>query len=389
MSAPSFEPWNEPRARALIAENAHLEGALLPVLHALNGAFGHVPDAAAPLIAAALNLSRADVHGVLTFYSDFRRTPPARHIVKLCRAEACQARGARELESHARNTAASRAITLEPVYCLGNCATGPSLLLDGRLYGGMNARRFDALLDSPPASRSARVERAEGVAVRVPAEATAQSLGAEETAVAIAQEAARRGLGVSLKRTGSRGAFFLEPLVEVETPRGPVAYANVTARDAPGLFDAGFLEGGSHPKGIGAPLSHPFFAAQTRLTFARCGEIDARSVEDYRAAGGFAGLERARSMTAEAIVSEIEASGLRGRGGAGFPAGRKWLTVLETPSSQKYIVCNADEGDSGTFADRLLMEGDPMLLVEGMVIAGLATGANKGFIYLRSEYPHA
>ncbi len=405
--APSFEPWNEARARDLIAGSAHLDGALLPILHALNDAFGYVADAAVPLIAAALNLSRAEVHGVLTFYSDFRRTPPGRHIVKLCRAEACQARGARELESHAcrtlgidmGGTTAGAAVTLEPVYCLGNCATGPSLLVDGQLHSAVDAGRFDDLLSSlratplraQPAAQSASVPTlpARGVTVCVPADATARSLGADEVARAIAQEAAQRGLEVTVKRTGSRGAFFLEPLVEVETPSGRVAYAVVRPSEIPGLFDAGLLDGGHHAECIGAPLSHPFFAAQTRLTFARCGEIDPRSVEDFRATGGFRGLKRALTMSGEAIVSEIEASGLRGRGGAGFPAGRKWRTVLETPAAQKYIVCNADEGDSGTFADRVLMEGDPLLLIEGMAIAGLAVGADKGFIYLRSEYPDA
>ena len=394
MRVSSLEPWNETRARALIAGKAHLDGALLPILHALNHAFGHVPDSAVPLIAAALNLSRAEVHGVLTFYSDFRRTPPGRHVIKICRAEACQARGARALESHARSATAGSAITLEPVYCLGNCATGPSVLADGQLYGGVDAQRFDALvhsLDAEPASPSAPVlvRSGGGVIVRVPADATARSLGSDRVADAIASEAARRGLEVNLKRTGSRGAFFLEPLVEVETPAGGIGYACVVPADVPGLFDSGVLEGGRHSKRIGPPLSHPFFAAQTRMTFARCGEIDPRSVEDFRAAGGFEGLERARTMTREAIVAEIEASGLRGRGGAGFPAGRKWRTVLETAATKKYIVCNADEGDSGTFADRLLMEGDPMLLIEGMVIAAFATGASKGFIYLRSEYPDA
>ncbi len=399
LPAASFEPWTEARALELIEARAHLDGALLPILHAINDTFGHVPDAAVKLIAKALNLSRAEVHGVLTFYHDFRRVPAGANVIKLCRAEACQARGARELEAHAcgklgvgmGETSADGAYTLEPVYCLGNCATGPSLLANGALHSLVDAEHFDALLSDlrAPGTPSVTAASTQGPIVCIPQEATARSFGADLVAEAIAREAQLRGLDVAIKRTGSRGAFFLEPLVEVDLPGGRVGYAGIREEDVPGLFDAGFLKGGGHQKCIDDPALHPFFAAQKRLTFARCGEIDPRSLSDYIATGGLRGLRRALAMTGEQVVAEIEASGLRGRGGAGFPAGRKWRTVMETAAAQKYIVCNADEGDSGTFADRLLLEGDPLLLIEGMVIAGLAVGASKGFIYLRSEYPDA
>ena len=133
----------------------------------------------------------------------------------------------------------------------------------------------------------------------------------------------------------------------------------------------------------------PYLATQQRLTFARVGKIDPLSLESYRAAGGYEGLERALSMSGADIVKAVTDSGLRGRGGAAFPAGIKWKTVLDQATAQKYVTCNADEGDSGTFADRMLMEGDPFCLIEGMTIAGVAVGATKGYIYLRVEYPHA
>jgi formate dehydrogenase iron-sulfur subunit len=225
--------------------------------------------------------------------------------------------------------------------------------------------------------------------VFVPADAAAVSVGAEEVAGAIALEAAARGVDVTIVRNGSRGLFWLEPLVEVETVAGRVAYGPVGAADVAGLFDAGFLDGLVHRLSLGVTEEIPYLANQERLTFARCGVIDPLSLDDYAAHGGFAGLKRALTMTPEAIVAEVEASGLRGRGGAGFPTGIKWRTVLAQPAGQKYIVCNADEGDSGTYADRLLMEGDPFALIEGMTIAGLAVGATAGFIYIRSEYPDA
>ena len=216
--------------------------------------------------------------------------------------------------------------------------------------------------------------------VWVPRDAAARALGADAVAEAVAREAARRGIEVTLVRNGSRGMVWLEPLVEVERDGQRLAYGPVTAADVAALFD------GALPC-HGPVEAIPFFARQTRLTFARVGLIDPLDLADYAAHGGLAGLRRALSMTAEAIVDEVKLSGLRGRGGAGFPTGIKWDTVRLARADRKYVVCNADEGDSGTFADRMLMEGDPFMLIEGMVIAGLATGATKGFVYIRSEYP--
>jgi formate dehydrogenase iron-sulfur subunit len=194
---------------------------------------------------------------------------------------------------------------------------------------------------------------------------------------------------VEIVRNGSRGMAWLEPLIEVETPDGRIGYGPVAPADVPGLLAAGFLTGGDHKLRIGRPEDVPFFARQTRITFKRVGLTDPVSLADYRAHGGLKGLQRALSMTQDAIVTEVLESGLRGRGGAGFPTGIKWRTVMLTPATQKYIVANADEGDSGTFADRMIMEGDPFLLIEGMIIAGIAVGATRGYVYLRSEYPHA
>jgi len=187
--------------------------------------------------------------------------------------------------------------------------------------------------------------------------------------------------------------FWLETLVEVVTDAGRVAYGPVSANDVSGLldevFDADFCQGASCELALGLTEEIPYLKNQQRVNFARAGIIDPLSVEDYKANGGYAGLTRALAMESQAIVDEVKASGLRGRGGAAFPAGIKWQTVLDTPNEQKYIVCNADEGDSGTFADRLLMEADPFQLIEGMTIAGLGVDATQGYIYLRSEYPKA
>jgi formate dehydrogenase iron-sulfur subunit len=218
--------------------------------------------------------------------------------------------------------------------------------------------------------------------ISIPLDSAAVALGADDVAAAIAREAEKRKVAVTLVRTGSYGLHWLEPLVEV---RG-IGFGSVTAADVPALFDGNF---DSHPLSIGRIVDHPFIKAQTRLTFARCGRIDPVSFAEYQTAGGLNGVGVAIMIGAAQTLDTIVNSGLRGRGGAGFPTGIKWKTVAEAKSETKYIVCNADEGDSGTFSDRMIMEGDPLSVIEGMVIAGIATGATRGYIYIRSEYPIA
>jgi formate dehydrogenase iron-sulfur subunit len=225
--------------------------------------------------------------------------------------------------------------------------------------------------------------------VFIPRDSTALAAGADATARAIAAQARERKLDVEIVRTGSRGLFWLEPLVEIETANGRVGYGPVGEDDTASLFAAGFLAGAAHRNALGPVEDIPYLRQQQRLVFARCGVIDPLSLDEYRRHGGLKGLERAISMGPKASLDEVVASGLRGRGGAGFPTGIKWRTVAGVDADQKYVVCNADEGDSGTFADRMLMEGDPFLLIEGMAIAGLTVGATRGFVYIRSEYPHA
>src|ERR1700723_3228967 len=222
----------------------------------------------------------------------------------------------------------------------------------------------------------------------VPRDAGAVAVGADEVALALALAANRRGVEIEIVRNGSRGLYWLEPLIQVATPQGRVGFGPVTESDANSVLDA-MRSDGAHPLRLGITEEIPWLKRQTRLTFARCGVIDPRSVEDYRAHDGYKGLERALTLTSDATLADVTASGLRGRGGAGFPTGIKWKTVAQTSGEQKYIVCNADEGDSGTFADRMIMEGDPFVVIEGMTIAGIPVGATKGYIYIRSEYPHA
>ena len=221
--------------------------------------------------------------------------------------------------------------------------------------------------------------------IYLPLDSAAVALGADDIAAALIAQAAAKGIDLMLVRNGSRGMVWLEPMAEVETPEGRIAFGPMTVSDVAALF----ADLSKHPKALGKTEDLPWLRAQTRLTSARVGIIDPLSLADYRAVGGLTGLDRALALDKAAIVAEVTKSGLRGRGGGGVPPGIEWRPVSEAQADRKYIVCNADEGDSATFADRMLMEGDPFTLIEGMIIAGLATGATKGFVYIRSEYPVA
>jgi formate dehydrogenase iron-sulfur subunit len=225
--------------------------------------------------------------------------------------------------------------------------------------------------------------------IYIPRDSSALSVGAEKVALAVAVEAKKRGVDVEIIRNGSRGLYWLETMVEIETAAGRVAYGPVKVKDISSLFEADFINGKPHALSLGLTEEMDWLKKQQRLTFARVGITDPISLNDYIAHDGYKGLQKALGLSAAEIVKTVTDSGLRGRGGAAFPTGIKWNTVLGCKAEQKYIVCNADEGDSGTYSDRMIMECDPFVLIEGMTIAAVAVGATQGYIYLRSEYPHA
>jgi formate dehydrogenase iron-sulfur subunit len=375
---------------ALVRPFGQWPGGLMPALHAVQHHLGFVDRETIPLLADVFNISVAEVHGVISFYKDFRTTPPKGPIVQVCRAEACQSRGANGVFAKAVELSAGAAVEVEEVFCLGNCALGPSVAVDGLVHGRIDETVIGTLIRRAesramePVERSAVAESGAGTVVYVPRDAAARAVGADTVAAALAAQP-----GVSVVRNGSRGMLWLEPMIEVATAQGRIAYGPVAAADVQGLIDAGLLTGGDHALRLGVTDELPWMARQQRITFQRVGVVDPRSTDDYEAHGGLVGLRRALAMFPGDVVTEVTDSGLRGRGGAAFPTGIKWRTVLDAPGPTKYIACNADEGDSGTFADRMLMEGDPFMLLEGMIIAGWSVGANDGYIYVRSEYPDA
>ncbi len=363
----------------------------MPALHAVQHHAGFIDRSLIPLLAETFNLSHAEVHGVISFYKDFRTTAPRGPVIQVCRAEACQARGAREVFAVATAAAADMAVEVEEVFCLGICASGPTVAIDGTLHHLVDAAAMTALMKSATQRSAVDTTKPTGkkpsaadIVVFVPRDAAARAAGADQVAAAFAAQP-----GVRVVRNGSRGMLWLEPLVEVVTPKGRVAYGPVSVDDVAPLLAADMLTGAAHPLRIGSADVQPWMQRQQRVTFRRVGVVDPRDADDFVAHGGLVGLRRALSMQPAEVVAEVTDSGLRGRGGAAFPTGIKWRTVLDAPGTQKFIACNADEGDSGTFADRMLMEGDPFVLIEGMIIAGWAVGANDGYIYIRSEYPDA
>ncbi|MEP7114783.1 MAG: NAD(P)H-dependent oxidoreductase subunit E [Ilumatobacteraceae bacterium] len=376
---------------AVVRPFADWPGGLMPALHGLQHEFGYIDHDAIPVLADVFNLSVAEVHGVISFYKDFRSEKPAGPIVQVCRAEACQARGANGLLGMATSIAAGLDVEVDEVFCLGNCALGPSVAVGGRLYARVDEVAIETIIrraadpgSTAPSTPAAGQVNGGGSVVYVPRDAAARAAGADDVAAALSQQA-----GVTVVRNGSRGMLWLEPMIEVATAEGRVAYGPVSAADVAGLIESGLLTGGDHALRLGLTEQLPWMQRQQRITFRRVGVVDPRSLDDYEAHGGMAGLRRALAMSPGDVVTEVTDSGLRGRGGAAFPTGIKWRTVLDAAGPTKYITCNADEGDSGTFADRMLIEGDPFVLLEGMTIAGWAVGASRGYIYIRSEYPDA
>jgi formate dehydrogenase iron-sulfur subunit len=378
---------------AVLAAHVGEPGGLLPALQAMQHREGYIDRAHIPPLAEAFNLSVAEVHGVISFYRDLRTTPPLGPVLHVCRGEACQARGGRAVWAAVQQAPEWAAVEAGEVFCLGNCARGPNVAVGEEIFpirdeGDVEAVVRRALAPAPTARQHGRAASdAAGIRVFVPGDATARAEGADAVADALS-DALAADVSAAVVRTGSRGMAWLEPLVEVDTGMGRIAYGPVAATDVASL--AGVLAtGGDHPLRLGPVSDLAWMRGQQRVTFARVGVVDPREAGDYEAHGGLVGLRRALSLTPAEVVAEVVASGLRGRGGAAFPTGVKWQTVLATPSARKYIVANADEGDSGTFADRLLMEGDPLSLLEGMAIAGWAVGAGEGYVYVRSEYPGA
>ncbi|MEM7020848.1 MAG: formate dehydrogenase subunit gamma, partial [Pseudomonadota bacterium] len=340
MATPNNSPtWQADDVTDIVNTMRDKPGALLPILHAVQDKLGYIPPESLPILAEGLNLSKAEVHGVVSFYHYFRPTPAGKHTVQICRAESCQAMGSRTLEAHVKQalnidyqqTTADGEITLEPVYCLGNCACSPAIRIDDEVHGHVGASKFDQLVSSLRSDGEAELKGAQGSitapTLYIPGDTTALSLGAGEVAALIQQRADEKKLPLNIVRNGSRGLYWLEPMIEIETERGRVAYGPVTVEAVEDFMAAEcWQENTNHPLYLGLTEEIPYLKNQQRLTFSRVGVIDPLSIDDYCAQDGFAGLRQALRDSAQQIVTTVTESGLRGRGGAAFPTGMKWQT---------------------------------------------------------------
>ncbi|HSG86045.1 MAG TPA: NADH-quinone oxidoreductase subunit NuoF [Candidatus Limnocylindrales bacterium] len=422
---------------------------VIPVLQAVQEEAGYLPGPAMTAAAEHLRVSAGRVFGVASFYSQFYFEPRGASTISVCRGTACHVRGSgsqlRELEEHlgikAGGTTPDLAYTLETVACFGSCALAPVVVLDGSVHGRQTAAKTRALLEAsragaPPTlsggpaaprladRRPTPVEPAEPVeldrrivaarerwdslhggdraVISVGLATCGRAAGAGKVFDAIRAELARLNVAAEVVPVGCLGMCYAEPLVEIGVPGGPrVLYGSVDPGIVGDILEAHLVRrepAGAHALGsvgddgieaIPRLADLPAMRDQVRIALRNCGVIDPTDVDQYLARGGYAGLRRALTMTPEEVIAEVKASGLRGRGGAGFPTAAKWEFCRASTSEPKYVICNADEGDPGAFMDRSVLEGDPHAVLEGMAIAAYAIGARHGYLYVRAEYPLA
>ncbi len=407
-------------------------GSTIPLLQAIQREYGYLPPEVLREAAEHAGISLARLMGVATFYPQFRHRPVGQHVIRVCDGTACHVKGSELLREALRrhlkldgvaDTDAGGVFTVETVACLGCCTLAPVIQVDDVTYGHLTPDRVPAVLEEflqTRAQRAAAVktgvrETADSVGeVRVGQGSCCMAKGSREVLDAVERTLSAMGVGARVKRVGCVGMCSQAPLLEVVTPGGRAAlYARVQAPDVPSILARHFRAHGGRAvrqtasRWLGALLAGPeapqageiertrgtaapFFEPQVHIATAESGAMDPLDLGEYRAGGGFEALRRCvASLATEAVIHEIRESGLRGRGGAGFPTGVKWATVRAAAGDAKVIVCNGDEGDPGAFMDRMIMESYPYRVIEGMAIAAYAVGAREGLLYIRSEYPLA
>jgi len=422
-------------------------GLVIPILQFVHETAGYLSEPAMRATAEHLRVSVSRVFGVASFYSQFHFEPQGAHTITVCRGTACHVRGSasvlRELEEHlevrAGGTTPDLGCTLETVACFGSCALAPVVVADGRVHGRQTGAKARALVDAarrtgpqrrpstaeatptlpgaPPApARAIDIDRriaeasaawgrlvdAEQPVITVGTATCGLAAGAGEVLDALQGELDRLAVTARIVPVGCVGMCFAEPLVEIATAGLPrVTYQRVTPEVLGEIVEAHLVRGeppATHAlgsagdatlDGIPRMADLPVLRRQVRIALRNCGVIDPTNVDHYLARDGYAGLRRALAMPPDEVVEEVKASGLRGRGGGGFPTGAKWEFCRAAPGSPKYVICNADEGDPGAFMDRSVLEGDPHAVLEGLSIAAYAIGAAHGYVYVRAEYPLA
>ncbi len=408
--------------------------AALPILQAIQGEYRWLPPEALRRVCELSDISPAAVTSVSTFYSQFRHRPMGEHAVSVCHGTACHVKGSariqdaleRELDiPDGDDTDPQRQFTIEKVPCLGCCTLAPVIQIDGVTYGRLTTLDAGKTIEDFLRRRRegngklpGRVVTPEGELgeIRIGLDSCCLAQGCGHVHDAVRQVLAETGAPAVLKRVGCVSMCYETPMVELVLPGGESKmYARVAPDDVPDIVLEHFK-----PRGLlrrvgrrvgrwldrlasneaGAPEVDrqldmrdgavcEFLGPQRHICIEHFGRIDPVDVDEYLRHDGFQALEMAREMPPEEIIRQVSESGLRGRGGAGFPTGQKWQRVRDAPGEAKYLLCNGDEGDPGAFMDRMILESFPYRVLEGIAIAARAIGAQQAFLYIRAEYPLA
>jgi len=426
---------------AIIGSEGTTPDKILPILQALQKRYGYLPRTAMERVCKLTEITPAMITGFSSFYDQFRFTPAGEHTIRVCVGTACHVKGARTVYDafmrylnipDGEDTDPEGQFTIEKVACLGCCTLAPAVQIGDMIYGHLTAdtvgnvlsdfqrhwkhrqsRKKIAIRDRHAVSGS---ESLQGE-IRVGLGSCCQARGSGFLKEAIEKVLVETGIVAAIKHVGCVGMCFQTPLMDIVLPNGSRhLYVHVQPGEAreillrhfkpPGILrrigpvisrelDI-FLSGGESPSLHRYPLDvrerqvTDFLGRQCNIATENCGSISPTDIDEYMEYGGFTGLKKAvTELTPERIISEIEISGLRGRGGAGYPTSRKWQIMREQPETERFVVCNGDEGDPGAFMDRMLMESYPFRVLEGMIIAARAVGADRGYLYIRAEYPLA
>ncbi|MHC4386328.1 MAG: NAD(P)H-dependent oxidoreductase subunit E [Planctomycetota bacterium] len=406
----------------------------LPLLQAVQEQFGYLPPEAIERLGETTECTLSGLWSIATFYDQFRLKPVGKHIVKVCIGTACHVKGANQIyEAFQRyldiapddDTDAEKLFTVEKVACLGCCMLAPAVQIDDVIYGHLTGETVGPVLQdfleqqkhTATVSAKGRRDKAITGQVRICLDSSCRAVGSDKVYEALKQAVDTLGVPVKVKGTSCHGMSFLAPMVEVVMSDGQAfRYGQAKPADAISIIRRHFQPTGVSSR-IKSHVGHlidtllddrighgpiryslsirdhsvdDYLNQQKQIATEHAAQIAPLDIEEYEAGGGFEAMRKCLTeQTPESILSEIENSGLRGRGGGGYPTHLKWHAVQKASSDQKYIICNGDEGDPGAFMDRMLMESYPYRVLEGMAIAAWTIGADKGVLYIRSEYPLA
>ena len=419
---------------AVVEEIGKKAGDVIPILHAIQKKYNYLPEKALRRVCETTEITPAAITGVSTFYSQFRHTPIGEHIIRVCTGTACHVKGSelvydafrRELRiAEGQDTDPEFVFTVQKIACLGCCTIAPVVQIDDVTYGHVKTESVSRILQDflrhkklePAATRDRKVAHGDVGEIKIGLGSCCVASGSSRVQQALERSLAETGISTQVKRVGCVGMCHRTPLLEVSLPdKDPVLYDSVKPEDVRRIilkhfkpkdlrqriknaaynFIENIIDGPDsdgftrHPLNVRDPSIQAFLGRQTHIATEFSGQIDPLDLDEYRSRGGFEALEHClKELSAIDVVERVKSSGLRGRGGAGYPSGMKWELVQRFRSGTKFIICNGDEGDPGAFMDRMILESYPFRVIEGMVIAAYAVGAHEGYFYIRAEYPLA